>query len=47
MPYGRAVHGFSHLQLNADRILVRHVDVSGVQLHAFEKALDYSWRLAV
>lgn len=36
-PYGRAIHGFSHLQLNKDRIILRHVDANRKLLHAFRK----------
>ena len=39
-PYGMNVYGFSHLQVNSNRLLLRHVDANGNQLHAFEKQLD-------
>ncbi len=35
--FGRAVYGFTHLELHADRFTVRHVDANGVNLHAFTK----------
>jgi hypothetical protein len=43
MPFGTAIYGFSHLQINAQRVLVRHLDANGKQIHAFEKKLDHSW----
>jgi len=35
--------GERHLQINASRLLVRHLDVNGKQIHAMEKRLDHSW----
>jgi hypothetical protein len=43
MPFGTAVYGFSHLEVNAERIIVRHMDANAKQIHAFEKKLDHSW----
>ena len=45
MPFGTAVFGFSHLQINPERMIVRHLDANGKQIHAFEKKLDFSWSL--
>lgn len=45
MPFGNHIYGFSHLQINAERLLVRHVDANGKQVHAFEKKLDHTWKL--
>ncbi len=45
MPFGNPVYGFSHLQINAQRLVLRHLDANGKQLHAFEKQLDYAWKL--
>jgi tartrate-resistant acid phosphatase type 5 len=45
MPYGLSVYGFSHLQVNAQRLLLRHLDANGKQVHAFEKHLDFSWKV--
>jgi len=39
-PFNQAVYGFSHLQVNATRLLLRHLDANGQQLHAFTKTLD-------
>lgn len=36
-PFGRGIHGFSHLQVGADRIILRHLDANRKQLHAFSK----------
>jgi hypothetical protein len=45
MPFGRAVYGFSHLQVSAGRTVLRHLDAGGRQLHAVEKGLDFQWRV--
>lgn len=42
-PYASSVYGFTHLQINAQRLLFRHVDANGKQVHAFEKRLDHTW----
>jgi len=36
-PFSQAVYGFSHLQVNASRLLLHHFDANGQQLHAFTK----------
>jgi hypothetical protein len=41
--FGKDVHGFCHLQANAGRLIFRHVDANGKQVHAFEKRLDGSF----
>jgi hypothetical protein len=46
MPFGRPVHGFSHLQINAQRAVVRHIDANGKQIHAFAKSVDHAWTMA-
>jgi hypothetical protein len=35
--FSRNVHGFTHLELRDERLVVRHVGVEGNQLHAFSK----------
>jgi len=40
VPFARDVQGFSHLQINADRLVLRHLDANGKQLHAFSKSPD-------
>lgn len=44
MPFGTPVYGFSHLQINAQRLIVRHMDANAKQIHAFEKNVDCSWK---
>ena len=44
MPFGTAVYGFSHLQINPQRLIVRHLDANANQIHAFEKKLNHSWK---
>jgi hypothetical protein len=39
-PFGMAVYGFSHLQINKDRLIVRHLDANRKQLHALSKTPD-------
>lgn len=41
MPFGTPVYGFSHLQINSQRLLLRHVDANGKQIHAFEKSPNH------
>lgn len=43
MPYGVNIYGFTHMQANKDRLLVRHMDANRNQVHAFEKKPDYSF----
>lgn len=45
MPFGQPVYGFTHLQANAERLVFRHLDANGTQLHAFEKRLDGSFKV--
>jgi 3',5'-cyclic AMP phosphodiesterase CpdA len=45
MPFGTPVYGFSHLQLNQQRVVLRHVDANGKQIHAFEKGVDYTVKI--
>lgn len=37
-PYAQKVHGFSHLSVTADELVLRHVDSTGRTLHAFKKS---------
>ena len=39
-PFAQAIYGFTHIQANARRLIFRHVDPNGRQMHAFEKRLD-------
>lgn len=39
-PFARVVHGFTHLSIAADRMIVRHLDTDGRQIHAFTKYPD-------
>ncbi len=43
MPYGLNIYGFTHLQANKSRLVVRHFDANRKQVHAFEKRPDYSF----
>ncbi len=36
-PFSQSVNGFTHLQVSRERIVVRHIDPQGRQLHAFSK----------
>jgi hypothetical protein len=38
--FSQGVHGFTHLEINRDRLAIRHLGVDGVQLHAFSKGAD-------
>lgn len=40
IPYGHNVYGFSHLQVGRERIVLRHIDANGTQVHAFTKLAD-------
>jgi 3',5'-cyclic AMP phosphodiesterase CpdA len=39
-PFGKAVYGFSHLELRHSSFTLRHIDANGNQLHAFTRARD-------
>lgn len=45
VPFGSAVYGFSHLQVNAFKTTLRHLDIDGRQVHAVEKGMDFQWRV--
>ncbi len=45
MPFGEAVYGFSHLQVNGSKTTLRHLDIEGRQVHAVEKGADFQWRV--
>jgi len=45
MPYGLNIYGFSHLQANQERLLVRHFDANRKQVHAFAKRPDFSFAI--
>jgi hypothetical protein len=36
-PYGLKVAGFTHIEVNRERMVVRHVDSRGDVLHGFRK----------
>ncbi|MDB6137667.1 MAG: Metallophosphoesterase [Verrucomicrobiaceae bacterium] len=38
--FSEGVHGFTHLEINQDRLVIRHLGVNGIQLHAFSKGVD-------
>ncbi|MDX1945289.1 MAG: metallophosphoesterase [Pirellulaceae bacterium] len=38
--FGKDVYGFSHLQIGPQRLLLRHIDANGAQVHAFAKYPD-------
>jgi len=46
MPFGTPLYGFSHLQINPERMLLRHVDANGKQIHAFEKSVNHAVKIA-
>jgi tartrate-resistant acid phosphatase type 5 len=39
-PFAEKVHGFSHLQVRPDLMILRHLDTNGMLLHKFTKAPD-------
>ncbi|HZL88808.1 MAG TPA: metallophosphoesterase [Pirellulaceae bacterium] len=45
VPYGKDVYGFSHLQVSRQRLIVRHIDANGTQVHAFTKLVDGTVKL--
>ena len=45
IPYGKNVYGFSHLQVSRQRLVLRHIDANGTQLHAFTKLADGTAKL--
>lgn len=43
--FGQPVYGFTHLQAGPQRLIFRHVDANGKQLHAFEKHADGTFKV--
>jgi len=39
-PFAQAVYGFTHLQVNREKFVVRHLDAFQKQVHAFSRGLD-------
>lgn len=42
-PFAKGVYGFTHLEVTAEKFIVRHVDPDRKVLHAFAKKTDGSW----
>lgn len=42
-PFSQGTYGFSHLEVTAERFIVRHIDANRNVLHAFAKKPDGSW----
>jgi len=38
--FSQGIHGFTHLEINRDQLVIRHLGVNGIQLHAFSKGAD-------
>jgi hypothetical protein len=38
--YSEILHGFTHLEISDQRLVIRHIGVGGAQLHAFAKTPD-------
>ena len=45
IPFGLPVYGFTHVQANAERMILRHVDANGKPMHTFEKRPDGSFNV--
>ncbi len=39
-PFSKAAYGFTHLQISPERFVVRHIDPTQRELHAFARTLD-------
>ena len=44
-PFSQSVYGFTHIQVGKERMIFRHIDPNGKQLHAFEKHPDGSFKV--
>jgi hypothetical protein len=44
-PYAAKVYGFSHLEVTADKLTLRHMDATGRLIHVFEKTPDGKVRI--
>lgn len=44
-PFGQDVYGFTHIEAGRERLVFRHVDANGTQVHAFAKLPDRSLKL--
>ncbi len=43
-PFDRAVHGFSHIILQPDRVRFTHVNAQAEPVHSMEKFVDHRWK---
>ncbi len=43
-PFSQGIYGFTHLQITAEKFIVRHVDPNRNVLHSFAKLPDGSWK---
>ncbi len=44
-PYAQQVYGFTHLELTATKMTLRHVDAQGAVVHGFTKGVDGSMQM--
>jgi hypothetical protein len=44
-PFSRSVHGFAHLRLLSDRVIVRFISLDGEEVHHFERSSSGAIRL--
>lgn len=44
-PFAQTIYGFTHLQIGRERMIFRHIDPNGRQVHAFEKRPDGEFRV--
>jgi tartrate-resistant acid phosphatase type 5 len=42
-PYSQSVYGFTHLEIAAGQLVLRHFDANGKLLHGFRKLPDFSF----
>lgn len=46
MPYGKDIHGFTHLRIEREALVFTHLDASAEPVHRFTKRLDGSFEIA-
>ncbi len=44
-PFAKDLYGFTHMQIGKERMVFRHIDPNGKQIHGFEKSPDGSFKV--
>lgn len=44
-PFAKGIYGFTHLEVNTEKFIVRHFDANRNLLHSFSKKTDGTWQM--